>query len=74
MFSAPAWVTEATETSLRNLGLDTIDVQQLHTWDDAWVHAGDWADPVAALKQAARSGLFGVSIRNHDPASGARGS
>jgi aryl-alcohol dehydrogenase-like predicted oxidoreductase len=68
MFSA-AWVTEATETSLRNLGLETIDVQQFHTWTDDWVEQGDWADAVAALKQAGKIRLFGVSVRNNDPAS-----
>jgi aryl-alcohol dehydrogenase-like predicted oxidoreductase len=68
MFSG-AWVTEATETSLRNLGLDAIDVQQLHTWTDDWVAQGDWADAVSALKQAGKIRFFGVSIRNHDPAS-----
>jgi aryl-alcohol dehydrogenase-like predicted oxidoreductase len=68
MFSG-AWITEATETSLRNLGLDTIDVQQLHTWTDDWVRRSDWADAVSALKQAGKIRLFGVSIRNHDPAS-----
>jgi len=68
MFSS-AWITEATETSLRNLGLDRIDVQQFHTWTDAWVQQGDWADAIAALKQAGKIRLFGVSIRNHDPAS-----
>jgi aryl-alcohol dehydrogenase-like predicted oxidoreductase len=68
MFSA-AWITEATETSLRNLGLERIDVQQLHTWTDDWVAQGDWAEAVAALKQAGKIRLFGVSIRNHDPAS-----
>ena len=68
MFPAD-WVTEATETSLRNLGLERIDVQQFHTWTDDWVSEGDWADAVAALKQAGKIRLFGVSIRNHDPGS-----
>jgi aryl-alcohol dehydrogenase-like predicted oxidoreductase len=68
MFPA-AWINEATETSLRNLGLERIDVQQFHTWTDDWVAQGDWADTVAALKQAGKIRLFGVSIRNHDPAS-----
>jgi aryl-alcohol dehydrogenase-like predicted oxidoreductase len=63
------WITEATERSLRNLGLETIDVQQLHTWTDDWVHAGDWAEAVASLKQAGKIRFFGVSIRNHDPSS-----
>jgi aryl-alcohol dehydrogenase-like predicted oxidoreductase len=62
-----AWITEATERSLRNLGLETIDVQQLHTWTDDWVTEGDWADAVAGLKAAGKIRFFGVSIRNHDP-------
>jgi aryl-alcohol dehydrogenase-like predicted oxidoreductase len=68
MFSA-AWVIEATERSLRNLGLDVIDVQQFHTWTDDWVGQGGWADAIAELKQAGKIRYFGVSIPNHDPAS-----
>jgi aryl-alcohol dehydrogenase-like predicted oxidoreductase len=68
MFPA-SWIVETTERSLRNLGLDAIDVQQFHTWTDDWVGRGDWADAIAALKQAGKIRFFGVSIRNHDPAS-----
>jgi aryl-alcohol dehydrogenase-like predicted oxidoreductase len=68
MYSA-AWIREATETSLRNLGTDHIDVQQFHTWTDDWVDQGDWAEAIAELKDAGKIRFFGVSIRNHDPSS-----
>ena len=68
MFSA-AWVREATERSLRNLGLETIDVQQFHTWTDDWIGQGGWAEAVAELKRAGKIRFFGVSIRNGDPGS-----
>jgi aryl-alcohol dehydrogenase-like predicted oxidoreductase len=68
MYSA-AWIREATETSLRNLGTDHIDIQQFHTWTDDWVDQGDWADAIAELKDAGKIRFFGVSIRNHDPSS-----
>jgi aryl-alcohol dehydrogenase-like predicted oxidoreductase len=68
MFSA-RWMTEATERSLRNLGVERIDVQQLHTWTDDWLVRGDWASAVANLKKQGKIDLFGVSIRNHDPGS-----
>jgi aryl-alcohol dehydrogenase-like predicted oxidoreductase len=68
LFSA-AWISESTETSLRNLGLDTIDLQQLHTWTDEWVGQGEWAAAIEELKRAGKIRFFGVSIRNHDPAS-----
>src|SRR6478672_8244022 len=28
------WIVECTETSLRNLALEAIDVQQFHVWND----------------------------------------
>jgi aryl-alcohol dehydrogenase-like predicted oxidoreductase len=63
------WVIESTEASLRNLALDTIDVQQFHAWSDAWVDEGDWADAIARLKSDGKIRYFGVSIRPRAPSS-----
>src|SRR5215467_3566799 len=30
------WITSSTEQSLKNLGLERIDLLQLHVWADAW--------------------------------------
>ena len=35
-------VRACTERSLRNLGLEAIDVQQFHVWHDDWLEQGDW--------------------------------
>jgi len=43
-------VRACTERSLRNLGLDTIDVQQFHVWSDEWVGRGSWLEAIEALK------------------------
>ena len=42
-------VRECTASSLRNLGLDAIDVQQFHVWSDDWVGEGDWLEAVEEL-------------------------
>jgi aryl-alcohol dehydrogenase-like predicted oxidoreductase len=60
-------IRECTETSLRNLGLDTIDVQQFHVWHDNWLEQGDWLETVQALKQEGKIRHFGVSINDHAP-------
>ena len=60
-------VRECTETSLKNLGLDAIDVQQFHVWHDEWVGEGDWLDAVEDLKQEGKIHFFGVSINDHQP-------
>jgi aryl-alcohol dehydrogenase-like predicted oxidoreductase len=62
------YVRECTERSLRNLGLDTIDVQQFHVWSDDWVGRGSWLDGIEALKSEGKIRAFGVSINDHEPA------
>ncbi len=61
------WIVECTERSLRNLGLETIDVQQFHVWSDEWVGRGDWAEAVEQLKRDGKIRNFGVSINDHQP-------
>ena len=62
------YVIDSTETSLKNLGLDHIDVQQFHVWSDDWVGHGDWLEGVERLKQDGKIRFFGVSINDHQPA------
>jgi aryl-alcohol dehydrogenase-like predicted oxidoreductase len=62
-----AHIRACTETSLRNLGLDVIDVQQFHVWHDDWLEQGDWLETVEALKQEGKIRAFGVSINDHAP-------
>jgi aryl-alcohol dehydrogenase-like predicted oxidoreductase len=62
------YVRESTERSLRNLGLDTIDVQQFHVWSDDWVGRGSWLDGIEALKSEGKIRAFGVSINDHQAA------
>jgi aryl-alcohol dehydrogenase-like predicted oxidoreductase len=61
-------VRESTETSLRNLGLDTINVQQFHVWQDEWLGEGSWQGAVEDLKREGKIRHFGVSINDHQPA------
>ena len=61
-------VIACTDASLRNLGLETIDVQQFHVWSDEWVNHGDWQEAVQKLKQQGKIEYFGVSINDFQPA------
>ena len=60
-------IRACTERSLRNLGLERIDVQQFHVWHDDWLEQGDWLETVEALKQEGKIRCFGVSINDHEP-------
>jgi aryl-alcohol dehydrogenase-like predicted oxidoreductase len=62
-----SYVRECTEQSLRNLGLDAVDVQQFHVWQDDWVGTGDWLEAVDDLKRDGKVRFVGVSINDHQP-------
>jgi aryl-alcohol dehydrogenase-like predicted oxidoreductase len=60
------------ERSLSNLGLERIDVLQLHVWSDEWADQGDWRDAVDQLRSAGKIGSFGISINDHQPGNSLR--
>jgi len=63
-------VVAATEESLRHLGMETIDLQQLHVWTDEFVGAGDWLAGIERLKKQGKIRHFGISLGEHTPDNG----
>jgi aryl-alcohol dehydrogenase-like predicted oxidoreductase len=61
---------EYVDKSLRNLGVDTIDLLQLHRWWPTWLEDGDWLETVSKLKSAGKVRFFGVSLADHQPETG----
>jgi aryl-alcohol dehydrogenase-like predicted oxidoreductase len=62
-----AHVRACTERSLRNLGLEAIDLQQFHVWSDEWMGRGTWQEAIEELKAEGKIRNFGVSINDHEP-------
>jgi len=60
-------VIECTNATLRNLGIDTLDLQQLHVWDDAWAQARGWSRAINELKQSGKIRAFGISVNRWEP-------
>lgn len=70
-----SWVVSCCETSLRNLDVDALDVQQLHVWNDAWLEDAHWPDTrraMARLKKEGKVRHWGISVNAHDPDSAVR--
>jgi aryl-alcohol dehydrogenase-like predicted oxidoreductase len=61
------WIIECTERSLKNLGTDYIDIQQLHAWTPGYVECEQWKAAAEKLKQAGKIKAFGVSANDWDP-------
>lgn len=56
------WIIECTETSLKRLGMDRIDLQQFHVWGNEWAAVDEWKEAVNTLKQSGKVGTFGISL------------
>ena len=60
-------IVEYTEKSLKNLGVDCIDLQQFHVWEDGWSDHDEWKKAIDKLKQEGKVKHFGVSVNRWEP-------
>ena len=63
-----AHILEYTQKSLDNLGTDSVDLQQLHVWSDAWADDEGWQRAAAELKRQKLIRGFGISVNRWEPA------
>ena len=61
------YIIRCTEQSLKNLGMETIDLQQFHVWNPEWLHEDDWRRAIEDLKTSGKVRAFGISINDHQP-------
>lgn len=66
------YIIECTERSLKNMGVETIDLQQFHVWNDSWTDRQEWQEAIATLKQQGKIRFFGISINDHQPSNALR--
>ncbi len=68
----PGYVRECAEQSLRNLGMETVDLLQLHVWNDDWADSEELFDEVDRLRSDGKIRHFGISINDHQPSNALR--
>ena len=61
------YIIEYTEKSLKNLGLERIDLQQFHVWEDGWADQDEWKEAIEKLKQQGKVQAWGISINRWEP-------
>jgi len=63
----PDYIRQYTESSLENLGLDSIDLMQFHVWEDGWAGDEGWQRAVDDLKREGLIGAIGISVNRWEP-------
>ena len=66
----PDHVREYIASSLENTGLDSIDLMQLHTWEDAWLDDDRWIQELLRQKGQGMIGAIGISLNRWEPWNG----
>lgn len=56
--------------SLKNSGLEHLDLMQFHVWEDGWVDDDRWIRKMEDLKQRGLIGAVGISLNRWEPWNG----
>jgi aryl-alcohol dehydrogenase-like predicted oxidoreductase len=68
----PDYVEEYVHLSLKNLGLERIDLMQFHVWEDDWLEDERWSKKLDELRSQGLVGAVGISINRWEPWNGVR--
>ena len=61
------YIVEYTEKSLKNLGVEAIDLQQFHVWEDSWAQLDEWKEATSKLVKEGKVKAWGISINRWEP-------
>lgn len=68
----PDHIRQHAEKSLKNLGVDRLDLLQFHVWEDAWATDHDWQQAVDDLRREGLVSGIGVSLNRWEPWNGVK--
>ncbi len=68
----PEYIEEYVDKSLANLGLKTLDLIQLHTWEDKWLDDKRLLPVIEKLRSREKVRAFGLSLNRWEPWNGVR--
>lgn len=61
------WIHEAVERSLKNLGVDCIDLMQFHVWQDSYSETEYWKTAIKDITEQGKVKHWGISLNDYQP-------
>ena len=68
----PEYIEEYVEKSLQDLGVATLDLIQLHTWEDKWLDDKRLLPVIEKLRKSGKVRAYGLSLNRWEPWNGVR--
>ncbi len=66
----PEHIEDFLYKSLKNAGLESFDLLQIHTWNDDWTENAGWSNMLDSLKRQGLINACGISINRWEPWNG----
>ncbi len=61
------YIVDCTAESLKNLGMECVDLQQLHVWNPEFIASDEWRRGLEEIKKRGMAKAVGISINDHQP-------
>lgn len=61
------YLEEMVDSSLRSLGIETIDIMQFHVWQDDYANIDSWKNTIQKITKAGKVKFWGISINDYQP-------
>jgi aryl-alcohol dehydrogenase-like predicted oxidoreductase len=68
----PEYIEEYLHKSLQNIGVETLDLMQFHTWEDGWLDDARLPHAIEKLRKSGKVRAVGISINRWEPGNGIR--
>ena len=68
----PDYIFEYVDKSLANIGIETLDLIQFHTWEDSWLDDERVVRAIEKLRSSGKVRAVGISQNRWQPANGIR--
>jgi aryl-alcohol dehydrogenase-like predicted oxidoreductase len=68
----PDYIAEYLDKSLKNIGVETLDLIQFHTWEDGWLDDARLPRAIEKLRNGGKVRAVGISINRWEPGNGVR--
>jgi aryl-alcohol dehydrogenase-like predicted oxidoreductase len=68
----PDHISQYVHLSLENLGLESLDLIQFHTWEDSWLRDDRWVKRIDELRRQGLIRAVGISLNRWEPWNGVR--
>lgn len=66
------YIEEYVLKSLQNIGVETLDLIQFHTWEDSWLDDARLARSIEKLRGSGKVRAVGISLNRWEPRNGVR--